>query len=82
MWLDGLMTSMTLFGLSEDDTAQLILGSSFARRIRASDPEHGSRLCDHGRLHFQRCPFCDAGHPAVCNPTVEEMRANAREFLI
>lgn len=67
--------------LSTDDAKDLLLGSTFARRVRATDPEHGSRLCDHGRLLFQDCKFCETGVPALCNPTVEESRANARGWL-
>lgn len=85
MWLDRGMEATTsttgLHGLSESDAAELVKGSSFARRVKATDREHGSRLCDHGRLHFQHCKFCAAGVPAVCDLTVEEMRANAREWL-
>lgn len=63
------------------DAKSLLLGSSFARRMRAEDPEHGARLCDHGRLLFQSCPFCDAGVPAMCDPTFAEQAENARAWL-
>lgn len=67
--------------LSAADATALVKGSTFARSMKVKDPEHGKRLCDHGRLLFQHCMFCAEGMPAVCDPTVEEMRANARACL-
>lgn len=70
-----------VLALCAEDSVGLVKGSTFARRVKATDPEHGSRLCDHGRLLFQECPFCAAGVPALPDPTFEEMRENARKWL-
>lgn len=68
--------------LSTRDAKALVLGSTFARRVRATDPEHGARLCDHGRLLFQACSFCTDGVPALPDPTMEERQASARTWLV
>lgn len=67
--------------LSPADATALVKGSTFARSMKVKDPEHGKRLCDHGHLLFQPCMFCAEGMPAICDPTVEEMRANAQAVL-
>lgn len=94
MWLDRDMTADTdthvwmatvspeVAVLSTRDAKSLVKGSTFARRMRASDREHGGRLCDHGRLLFQACSFCDAGVPAMPDPTLAEQRANAAAWLV
>ncbi len=66
--------------LSTSDAKALVLGSTFARRMRAEDAEHGSRLCDHGRLLFQDCTFCDSGVPAMPAPTFAEQAAHAGKW--
>lgn len=68
--------------LSTSDAKALLLGSSFARRMRATDAEHGARLCDHGRLLFQDCKFCNEGVPAFPEPTLAEQRENAATWLV
>ena len=67
--------------LTTPDAKALVLGSTFARRVRATDPEHGARLCDHGRLLFQACGLCTAGVPAMLDPTFAEQRENAKTWL-
>lgn len=67
--------------LSPAESHALVVGSSFAKRVKASDPEHGRRLCEHGRLHFQSCSFCEAGLPALPDPSFEEQRAHAQTWL-
>lgn len=62
--------------LSTEEAKDLVLGSTFAKRVKATDPEHGERICDHGRLLFQACLFCEAGIPPMPDPTqsTKEMR--------
>jgi len=67
--------------LSTSDAKSLVLGSTFARRVKATDREHGERLCEHGRLLFQVCQFCVSGVPAMPAPTFEEQRASAAGWL-
>lgn len=67
--------------LSTRDAKALVLGSTFAQRVRATDPEHGARLCDHGRLLFQPCQFCAKGVPAMPEPSFEDKCENARTWL-
>lgn len=68
-------------GLSTAEASALVLGSTFARRLKATDA-HGERVCEHGRLHFQHCKFCAEGVPAMPAPTVEEQRENAKAWLV
>jgi hypothetical protein len=93
MWLDRHMAADTdthvwmvpvtpaVAGLSTADASALVKGSTFARRMRATDAAHGARLCDHGRLHFQPCKFCAEGVPAMPMPTFAEQRENAKAWL-
>lgn len=94
MWLDRHMAASdnthvwnfsvpaSVAALSTTDAVALVLGSTFARRMRAQDPEHGSRLCDHGRLLFQACSFCESGVPAMPDTTWAEQRENARRWMV
>lgn len=79
VWMVPVPTSVE--ALSTRDARALLLGSSFAARVKATDAEHGKRLCDHGRLLFQNCTFCAAGVPAMVEPSFEEQRANAATWL-
>lgn len=67
--------------LSTADAKALVLGSTFARRVKSSDREHGDRLCDHGRLLFQDCKFCATGVPALCDPTFAQQRETVGGWL-
>lgn len=67
--------------LSTRGAKALVLGSSFARRVKATDAEHGARLCGHGRLLFQVCHFCVEGVPPMPDPTFAEQRENAKAWL-
>jgi hypothetical protein len=53
--------------LSTTDAKALLLGSTFARRMERTDPEHRGRMCDHGHLlgAWTPCRFCQAGVPAM-----------------
>jgi hypothetical protein len=73
--------SPAVAALSTRDCTALVKGSDFARRMRAQDPEHGARLCDHGRLLFQPCGLCKDGVPAMPNPSLEEQRESAKAWL-
>ncbi len=69
--------------LSTADASALVLGSTFARRMESTDPEHAARMCEHGNLlgEWHPCKFCVGGVPAVCKPTHAEGRRNAATWL-
>lgn len=81
VWMDS-SVSAVVRTLSTSEASALVKGSSFARRVRETDPEHGARLCDHGRLLFQECGLCAKGVPALCDPTFAEQRENAKAWLV
>lgn len=80
VWMTAV--ALEVAALSTRDAKALVLGSTFARRVKATDAEHGARLCDHGRLLFQHCGFCEAGVPPMPNVTFEEGRRNAAAWLV
>lgn len=67
--------------LSAEESKALVMGSTFARRMETADPEHRRRMCEHGRLLFQPCGFCESGLPAVPDSTHAEQRESAKKWL-